>query len=68
MERLLDEEKNAFNLSKGLISVDLNKYKKDKEEQMKKYERIKRLREQNVIKQDKKWHFLIDRNDKNGVF
>ena len=29
-------------------------YKKDKEEQMKKYERIKRLREQNIIKQDKK--------------
>ncbi len=29
-------------------------YKKDKEEQMKKYERIKRLREQNILKQDKK--------------
>lgn len=28
MEKLLLEEKNAFNLSKGLISVDWNKYRK----------------------------------------
>lgn len=26
--KLLEEEKNAFNLSKGLISVDWNKYRK----------------------------------------
>lgn len=28
IEKLLLEEKNAFNLSKGLISVDWNKYRK----------------------------------------
>lgn len=28
IEKLLQEEKNAFNLSKGLISVDWNKYRK----------------------------------------
>lgn len=42
MEKLLEEEKNAFNLSKGLISVDRNKYRKAKEEEkrefMEKYE------------------------------
>lgn len=37
MERLLDEEKNAFNLSKGLISVDWNKYRKAKEEEKRKF-------------------------------
>ena len=37
MERLLEEEKNAFNLSKGLISVDLNKYRKAKEKEKRKF-------------------------------
>ena len=37
MERLLEEEKNAFNLSKGLISVDWNKYRKAKEEEKRKF-------------------------------
>ena len=37
MERLLEEEKNAFNLSKGLISVNWNKYKKAKEEEKRKF-------------------------------
>ena len=37
MERLLEEEKNAFNLSKGLISVDRNKYRKAKEEEKRKF-------------------------------
>lgn len=37
MERLLDEEKNAFNLSKGLISVDWDKYRKAKEEEKRKF-------------------------------
>lgn len=36
-ERLLEEEKNAFNLSKGLISVDWNKYRKAKEEEKRKF-------------------------------
>lgn len=33
IKKLLLEEKNAFNLSKGLISVDWNKYRKAKEEE-----------------------------------
>ena len=37
MEKLLEEEKNAFNLSKGLISVDWNKYRKTKEEEKRKF-------------------------------
>ena len=37
MEKLLEEEKNAFNLSKGLISVDWNKYRKAKEEEKRKF-------------------------------
>ena len=37
MERLLEEEKNAFNLSRGLISVNWNKYKKAKEEEKRKF-------------------------------
>ena len=37
MERLLEEEKNDFNLSKGLISVDRNKYRKAKEEEKRKF-------------------------------
>lgn len=37
MEKLLEEEKNAFNLSKGLISVDRNKYRKAKEEEKRKF-------------------------------
>lgn len=37
MGRLLEEEKNAFNLSKGLISVDWNKYRKAKEEEKRKF-------------------------------
>ena len=35
--KLLLEEKNAFNLSKGLISVDWNKYRKAKEEEKRKF-------------------------------
>lgn len=35
--KLLEEEKNAFNLSKGLISVDWNKYRKAKEEEKRKF-------------------------------
>lgn len=37
IEKLLLEEKNAFNLSKGLISVDWNKYRKAKEEEKRKF-------------------------------
>ena len=37
MEKLLEEEKNAFNLSKGLISIDWNKYRKAKEEEKRKF-------------------------------
>ena len=37
MEKLLEEEKNAFNLSKGLISVDRSKYRKAKEEEKRKF-------------------------------
>lgn len=37
MEKLLEEEKNAFNLAKGLISVDRNKYRKAKEEEKRKF-------------------------------
>lgn len=37
MEKLLLEEKNSFNLSKGLISVDWNKYRKAKEEEKRKF-------------------------------
>ena len=38
--KLLEEEKNAFNLSKGLISVDWNKYRKAKEEKKEIYRKI----------------------------
>lgn len=37
IEKLLQEEKNAFNLSKGLISVDWSKYRKAKEEEKRKF-------------------------------
>lgn len=37
MEKLLEEEKNAFNLSKGLISVDRSKYRKAKEKEKRKF-------------------------------
>lgn len=37
IEKLFQEEKNAFNLSKGLISVDWSKYRKAKEEEKRKF-------------------------------
>lgn len=37
IEKLLLEEKNTFNLSKGFISVDWNKYSKAKEEEKRKF-------------------------------
>ena len=49
IEKLLLEEKNAFNLSKGLISVDWNKYRKAKEEEKRKF--IKNM------KVGKKWNY-----------
>lgn len=42
IERLLKEEKNAFNLSKGLISVDWNKYRKAKAKEEEKRKFIKK--------------------------
>lgn len=37
IEKLLLEEKNTFNLSKGFMSVDWNKYSKTKEEEKRKF-------------------------------
>lgn len=37
IEKLLLEEKNTFNLSKGFISVDWNKHSKAKEEEKRKF-------------------------------